>query len=148
MQHDCNMFQPRSSSVASNCNISATSVQHEYFQILESKNLFSGHFQPFYQSRKEWGLILGCDRTSIWRWEQEIIRLAFPILREYRKSIFLDNYQRFILALIHAQRQGWLDGKKREYCEIKNWLKLQHPHLTREQFNNWVDKNGESSIPT
>jgi hypothetical protein len=113
-------------------------VQHEYFQILESKNLLSAHFQPFYQSRKDWAVILRCDRTSIWRWEREIIRLVFPLLKEYRKSKFLDNYQRFILALIHAQRQGWCDGKKREYDEIKDWLKQSHAYLTRQQFNNWL----------
>jgi hypothetical protein len=116
-------------------------VQHGIFEVLESKGLFRSQFEPFYMGREEWALILRCDRTTLWRYERQIIRLVFPILKEYQISKFLDNYQRCVLALIYAQKQGWIDGKKREYPEIKEWLKRSHTHLTREQFDNWINND-------
>ncbi|MBW4604000.1 MAG: hypothetical protein KME29_31650 [Calothrix sp. FI2-JRJ7] len=71
------------------------------------------------------------------------MRLVFPILREYQKSKFLDNYQRFILATIHALKKGWCDGKKRSNQETKDWLKTNHKYLTRQQFNNWLQAKAQ-----
>ncbi|MBW4598971.1 MAG: hypothetical protein KME29_04985 [Calothrix sp. FI2-JRJ7] len=120
-------------------------MQHEkILEILESKSSLGAYFKDFYQSREEWALVLGRDRTSIWRWESGIIRLVFPILKEYQKSKFLDNYQRFILAIIHALKKGWCDGKKRDNQETKDWLKKQAPNLTREKFNNWINAHEQS----
>ncbi|BAZ39441.1 hypothetical protein NIES4101_53940 [Calothrix sp. NIES-4101] len=93
-------------------------------------------------AREDWALIMRCDRTTLWRYEQQIIRLVFPILKEYQISKFLDGYQRYILALIIAHKRGWTDGKKREYQEIKDWLKRSHSVLTREQFENWINNDG------
>ena len=135
----CNTTASRSSCVADTFNTITSQVQHGIFEILESKGLFRSQFEPFYMGREEWALILQCDRTTLWRYERQIIRLVFPILKEYEISKFLDNYQRCILALIYAQKQGWIDGKKREYPEIKDWLKRSRSQLTREQFNNWIN---------
>ena len=96
-------------------------------------------FDEFYTTRVDWCKILHCDRETIRRWENQVVRLVIPILIDYRKGRFLDNYQRYILALIYAHSNGLVDGKKRVYTEIKDWLKSNASILTREQFNNWVE---------
>jgi hypothetical protein len=116
-----------------------TANEQNVFAILEAKGLLKAQFEPFFMARGEWAIALQCSRTSFWVYEQKIIRLVFPVLKEYQKSDFLDNYQRFVLAVIYAKSQGWLDGKRWGYADIKKWLMRSHTQLTREQFNNWIN---------
>lgn len=110
------------------------------FEILEAKGVFRGQFEDFYMARSHWAEFLNCSRTTLWEYEQKIIRLVFPVMVQYRKADFLDGYQRFILALIYGHSQGWMDGKRRKYGEIKDWLKRSHEYISREQFEAWISK--------
>jgi hypothetical protein len=93
--------------------------------LLEGKGLLKN-----YVGREYWASTLGCDRTTIWRYESQIIK---PVIsEEYQASRFLDEYQQYILAVCLAQSRGWVDGKKRQYTEIQEWLT--ENFVSREQF--------------
>lgn len=111
--------------------------------LLEGKGLLKSLFLKTYVGRECWASTLGCDRTTIWRYEQHIIAESIP--SEYKVSKFLDGYQRYILALIIAHKRGWVDGKKREYSEIKRWLI--DNRISREQFEEIVSPSSISKSP-
>jgi|GEM_PF-6441466 hypothetical protein len=125
----------------------ATELTHKIFENFDAKKGFKAHFLSFYLSREEWAQTLGSSRTSFWRWEMNIIRLIFPLLADYNQEggDFLDNYQRFVLSIIHAQKQGWIDGKKRSNQEIKSFLRSSYPHIKRSQFVNWIGEDNVQS---
>lgn len=93
--------------------------------------------QDFLLTKTEWGKCLGITRRTIFRWEQEIIKLVFIIFKEYKKPKrnYLDNYQRFILLVIFAKKQERLKD-----IEIKSWLRQNGQQLSRENFMAWHDR--------
>jgi hypothetical protein len=92
-------------------------------------------YQDYWTSRQEWADFLGTSRSTLYRYEEHIIRLVLVVLREYRKENQLDPYHRFILGLIHALSMGKINGKKYRTAEIKTWLRSNQDFLTREVFD-------------
>ncbi|MBD2441380.1 hypothetical protein [Nostoc sp. FACHB-110] len=94
-------------------------------------------------SRKELANILGVNRTSIWRWERNIIDKIHPIKQRYylnSRSPYLDAYQRFLLIIIFIIKQE-IDESLLKNSEPKRFLKLNFQELTRENFELWRKEN-------
>jgi hypothetical protein len=116
----------------------------EIWDFFDHRSGVRSQFDPHFLSREQWAECLGIGRTTIWRWEQNIIRLVVAVLSEYQTGHdYLDGYQRFILAAIYALKNGYVEeGKKMSNDEVKAYLRSKRSELTRDQFENWRIKNG------
>lgn len=105
----------------------------------ESKEAMRSHFQDAHLTRQQVADFLCIDRTTIWRWENEIIKSILIIGSAYQtKTTHLCRYQRFILIGILALRRGLVEQKPYTYEEVKNYLKKRQINLTVQQFENWI----------
>lgn len=116
----------------------------ELWNFFDHRQGVKTQFDPYFTSRGQWADCLGIGRTTIWRWEQNIIRLVVSILQEYQTGHdYLDNYQRFILAAIYALKNGYVEeGNKMSNAEVKAYLRKKRDFLTRQQFENWRTSDG------
>ncbi len=117
----------------------STSNKLDILDFFDNRSGVRSQFEPYFLSREQWADCLGIGRTTIWRWEQKIVRLVIAILQEYQTGHdYLDNYQRFILAAIYALKNGYVEsGRKMSNDEVKSYLRKKRTSLTREQFENW-----------
>lgn len=123
---------------------SNTSNKLEIWDFFDRRSGVKSQFDPYFLSREQWADCLGVGRTTLWRWERNIIRLVIAILSEYQTGHdYLDNYQRFILAAIYALKNGYVEeGRKMSNEEVKSYLRNRRDKLTRMQFENWRISNG------
>lgn len=93
--------------------------------------------KPFPLSKSEWAKYLGVTRRTLFRWEVQIIKYVFLILKEYKipNQKYLDNYQRFILLIISCKKFQKVKDK-----ELKTWLKTNSTNLRREDFMAWQER--------
>ena len=105
-----------------------------YEEFLQLK-YFRETMQDFSLGKEEWAKCLGVHRRTLYRWEAQLIRLNFALLKEYKVpgQRHLDNYQRFILLLIASKKQSGIKDP-----QLKSWLKENLPYLTREEFKKWL----------
>ncbi|MEH2201234.1 hypothetical protein [Nostoc sp.] len=120
----------------------------EIWDFFDHRSGVRSQFDPYFLSRHEWAQCMGIGRTTIWRWEEKIIRLVIAILQEYQTGHdYLDNYQRFILAAIYALKNGYVEsGRKMSNDEVKAYFREKRTLLTRKQFENWRIGNGVHTI--
>lgn len=116
----------------------------EIWDFFDHRNGVKSQFDSYFLSREQWANCLGVGRTTIWRWERNIIRLVVSILQEYQTgNDYLDGYQRFILAAIYALKNGYVEeGRKMSNEEVKSYLRKKRGELTRIKFENWRTENG------
>lgn len=106
-----------------------------YSQISQSEALLKA-LLDFPLSKVEWAKCLGINRRTLFRWEVQIIRKVFLILKEYKRprQKYLDSYQRFILLVIWFKK-----SKQIKDPELKFWLKENAQNLRRENFIKWQE---------
>ncbi|HEY9798828.1 MAG TPA: hypothetical protein V6D25_00600 [Leptolyngbyaceae cyanobacterium] len=108
-------------------------AQQNFFDGLKLNNLLT---------REEWANILGIHRDTLRRWERSIIEKVTPIQSNYfgnerrMRAPYLDDYQRFIIALIYVFKGG-LDRKSKSHKKTIDFLKMNFTNLKREQFEQW-----------
>lgn len=93
--------------------------------------------QPFPLNKTEWAKCLGVTRRTLFRWETELVKYVFLILKEYKipNQKYLDNYQRFILLIISCKKNQGVKDK-----ELKTWLKSNSSKLRRVDFMAWQER--------
>lgn len=113
---------------------------------VESEVNIRESFEDVYLTRKEWSNILGISRTTIWRYERNIIRYCVGIKQEYRngdrgeRSNYLNNYQRWILTVI----KGCLavDGLgMKTSSDVIVFLTRNKAAFSIKSFENWRNEN-------
>jgi hypothetical protein len=118
----------------------------DFFDRNAERDRLLAQFNPsLWTTREQFAQRFNIGRTTVWRWEDSIIRLVFPLAQEYQGGLhhpFLDSYQRFILAIVFLLKNGLLvEGKYMTYDEIKDYLKNKQQNLTREKFTNWIQRS-------
>ncbi|MBD2254634.1 hypothetical protein [Nostoc parmelioides] len=120
-------------------------MQHDLAEVLDhlskDRRFFNG-FEDNLLTRTEWSYVLGIDRTTLWRWEKDIIYKVAPIKTAYlstdrgARTHYLDAYQRFLLTCIFIFKGYVAQGMKTNKQAI-TFLKINFNQLKREQFEAW-----------
>lgn len=93
--------------------------------------------------KNRWSELLGIERSTLWRWEQEIIAkkggVAGQFWRQRKNKHGYDPYQRFITLIIYALKfpvgmpgkdnQEIIDYFGETYLDVPIWK-----HLARDKF--------------
>ncbi|WP_226890081.1 hypothetical protein [Nostoc sp. MG11] len=96
-------------------------------------------------SREEWAKFLGFHRTTLWRWEEQIINEILPLKHSYyekhrgARSNYLDAYQRFLSAIIYFLKGGQVEKGIKNNAQVKEFLKRNFMHLRRKDFEQWKE---------
>jgi hypothetical protein len=98
-------------------------------------------------SREQWASFLGFHRTTLWRWEEEIINAIPPLEASYynsgrtARSNYLDSYQRFLSVFIFLLKSKEIGKGVKNNAEVKEFLKINFMHLRRKDFEKWRNDN-------
>jgi hypothetical protein len=98
-------------------------------------------------TREEWVSILGFHRTTLWRWEEDIINKIPPLKASYYetqrgiRSNYLDAYQRFLSAVIFLLKDESIKKGVRNNIQVIQFLKFNFMHLRRTNFEQWQENN-------
>lgn len=129
-------------SVTKGCNIGvATDIDRFYYEIGEDEK-FLQCFTNTVLSREEWSEVLAIERSTIWRWEKEVIEKVRSIKEEYwvqerSRFYYLDPYQRFLIAYIRSLKKG----TRATYRSVRITLIKSIDQLKRTQFESWRKSN-------
>ncbi|GIW59492.1 MAG: hypothetical protein KatS3mg087_0558 [Patescibacteria group bacterium] len=113
----------------------------DIFKIFDETQKKSGIFSENLLTREEFARLLGINRKTMYRWEVKLIFKVSPLAIAYLnkdspRSLYLDNFQRFVIALIFCLRNSPSYGY--DTNQILRFLRLNFMQLKREQFNNWI----------
>jgi hypothetical protein len=96
-------------------------------------------------TREEWVSILGFHRTTLWRWEEDIINKIPPLKTSYYeserglRSNYLDPYQRFLSAVIFLLKDESIKKGVKNNSQVIQFLKFNFMHLRRKNFEQWQE---------
>jgi hypothetical protein len=96
-------------------------------------------------SREDWANFLGFHRTTLWRWEEQIINEIPPLKHSYyekyrgARSNYLDSYQRFLSAVIYLLKGGEVEKGIKNNAQVREFLKSNFMHLRRKDFEKWKE---------
>ncbi|MBD2535438.1 hypothetical protein H6G97_41005 [Nostoc flagelliforme FACHB-838] len=96
-------------------------------------------------TRTEWVSTLGVNRTTLWRWESEIINKIPPLKTSYYesergvRSNYLDPYQRFLSAVIYLLKDESIKKGVKNNSQVIQFLKFNFMHLRRSNFEQWQE---------
>lgn len=121
----------------------------DVFKIFDEASKKTTIFSENLLTRKEFASLLGISRKTLFRWERNIVFKVSPVSTAYLsgltpRSLYLDNFQRFVLSLIFCLRNSSSFGYSTE--DVIRFLRLNFMQLKREQFNSWIQSiNKETS---
>lgn len=96
-------------------------------------------------SRTQWANFLGFHRSTLWRWEEQIISKIPPLKSSYYenhrgvRSNYLDGYQRFLLAIIYLLKGESVEKGIKNNAQVVKFLKRNFMHLRRKEFEKWKE---------
>lgn len=117
----------------------------EFWRYMKQDFKIRDAFLDNYLSREEWANLLGFHRSTLWRWEVQIINQVLPLRFSYYekcqgvRSNYLDGYQRFLLAVIYLLKGESLEKGVKNNIEVKEFLKRNFMHLRRKDFEKWKE---------
>lgn len=89
-------------------------------------------------TREQWAAHLGVTRVTLLSWEKNLIAeipfLAQDYFVDLRRRRYLDNYQRFVLALIFYVKQLDYPLGRSSHKSTKTFLRLQSKVIKRHVF--------------
>ena len=124
------------------CGLAVENIQEgakgrDYFWTMFGNNLLT---------QEETAKLLGICRTTVWRWETNVIKTSPVIVNEYFtletkviRRTYLDNYQRFILWLILMFKSGESGYIPITYEGVSRVLSLGFKHTKRKNFEDWIN---------
>lgn len=90
-------------------------------------------------TREQWADHLGVTRVTLLGWEKNLIAeipfLSQDYFIDWRRRRYLDNYQRFILALIFYVKQLDYPLGRSSHKSTKMFLRLQSKVIKRQVFD-------------